>query len=91
MALAQPALMALVADRTTEADRARAITTFYTGWELGIGMGAFPFGYLLSWTSCTVMYAAVGLVTAAGALGYLLAPGRPRRRWGATGARGAGD
>jgi MFS family permease len=87
VALAQPALMALVADRTTEADRARAISTFYTGWELGIGMGAFPFGYLLSWTSFTVMYAAVGLVTAAGALGYLLAPAQPRRRWGATGGR----
>lgn len=77
--LAQPALMALVADRVGESERGRAIATFYTGWELGIGLGAYALGYLLTWTDFTVTYWAAGLVVAAGGLGYLAAPGRPGR------------
>ncbi|HEY7675659.1 MAG TPA: MFS transporter [Candidatus Methylomirabilis sp.] len=80
LGLAQPALMALVADRVGERERGRAIATFYTGWELGIGLGAYTFGYLLTWTDFTVTYWAAGLVTAAGCLGYLLASGRRRRQ-----------
>ncbi|HEY7675660.1 MAG TPA: MFS transporter [Candidatus Methylomirabilis sp.] len=87
LALAQPALMAMVGDRAGEADRGRAISTFYTGWELGIGAGAYPLGYLLSRTNFTVMFVTAGLVTALGGIGYLLAPGRPRRRSGATATR----
>jgi MFS family permease len=90
VALAQPALMALVGDRAGEADRGRAISTFYTGWELGIGAGAYPLGYLLSRTNFTVMFVTAGLVTALGGIGYLLGAGRPRRRSGAAGARAWG-
>ncbi len=78
--LAQPALMALVADRVGEGERGRAITTFYTGWELGIGLGAYALGYLLTWTDFTVTYGVAGLVTAIGGFGFLLAPGHWRRR-----------
>ena len=85
LGLAQPALLALVGDRAAEADRGRAIATFYTGWELGIGVGAYPLGYLLSWTNFTVMYVTAGLIVACGALGYLLAPASSARRGGAAG------
>jgi MFS family permease len=80
--LAAPALMALVGDRTRPEDRGRAMATFYSGWEIGIGVGAFPLGFLLSWTSFTVMYAAAGLVTASGGLGFLLWSGRASRHRG---------
>jgi predicted MFS family arabinose efflux permease len=74
--------MALVGDRTRPEDRGRAMATFYSGWEIGIGVGAFPLGFLLSWTSFTVMYAAAGLVTASGGLGFLLWSGRASRHRG---------
>ena len=80
LGLAQPALMALAADRAGEGERGRAIATLYTGWELGIGLGAYAFGCLLTWADFTLSYWAAGLVTAAGCLGYLLASGRSGRR-----------
>jgi MFS family permease len=80
LGLAQPALMALAADRAGEGERGRAIATLYMGWELGIGLGAYAFGYLLTWTNFTLTYWAAGIVTAAGCLGYLLASGRTGRR-----------
>ncbi len=82
LGLAQPALMALVVDRVGERERGRAIATFYTGWELGIGLGAFALGYLLTWTDFTVTYWTASLVVVAGTLGYLMTPGRPERRSG---------
>jgi MFS family permease len=82
--MAQPALMALVADRSREAERARAITTFYTGWELGIGVGACALGYLLARKDFAAMYDAAGLVVALAGIGYALAafraPLRPAAR-----------
>ncbi|MBI1727917.1 MAG: MFS transporter, partial [Candidatus Rokubacteria bacterium] len=80
LGLAVPAMMALVGDRARPADRGRAIATFYTGWELGIGMGAYPLGYLLAATNFTVMYVTAGLITAAGGVGFLLGNARARRR-----------
>jgi len=80
LGLAVPAMMALVGDRARPADRGRAIATFYTGWELGIGMGAYPLGYLLAATNFTVMYATAGLITAAGGLGFLFWNARGRHR-----------
>jgi len=80
LGLAQPALMALAADRAGESERGRAIATLYTGWEMGIGLGAYACGYLLTWTDFTVTYRAAALVTAAGAAAYLVAPGRAGRR-----------
>ncbi len=78
--LAQPALMALAADRTSDADRGWAIATYYTGWELGIGGGAYALGHLLPWTGFTVGFWAAGLVLALGGIGCLLGPGLTRRR-----------
>jgi MFS family permease len=44
---AQPVLMAWAADLVGPADRGRAVATFYTAWELGIGGGQILFGLLL--------------------------------------------
>jgi MFS family permease len=44
---AQPALMAWVTDRAPPRDHGRALATFYTAWELGIGGGQLVFGALL--------------------------------------------
>ncbi len=78
--LAQPALMALAADRASEADRGRAIATYYSGWELGIGAGAYALGHVLPWTGFTVGFCAAGLVAALGGIGYLVRPGLWARR-----------
>ena len=77
--MAQPALMALVADRTTEAERWRAITTYYTGWELGIGVGGYALAHVLARTDFTVLYETAGLIVASGALLYVLGAGRRAR------------
>lgn len=82
--MAQPALMALVADRAAEAERGRAISTFYAGWEVGIGVGAYALGHLLTWTSFTIMFWTGGLVVAGGGVASLVFPGRPGRRAGAS-------
>ena len=78
--LAQPALMALVADRARDAERGRAISTFYAGWEVGIGVGAFALGHLLGRTGFTTVFWMGGLVVAGGGISSLLLPGRPGRR-----------
>lgn len=80
LGLAQPALMALAAEQAGEAERGRAIATLYMGWEMGIGLGAYALGYLLTWTDFTVTYCAAGLMPAIGGLSYLFAGRRPGRR-----------
>jgi len=44
---AQPALMALAADRVPLPGRGKAMGTFYTAWELGIASGSSASGWLL--------------------------------------------
>jgi MFS family permease len=80
--LAQPALMALVADRAADADRARAIATYYAGWELGIGLAGFGLAYVVTWSGFTAAFFAAGAASALGGIGYLATPGRPRLRPG---------
>jgi MFS family permease len=61
---AQPALMAMTADRVPPEERGRAMGTFYTAWELGIsggsillGMAATRFGYpVMWWTAAAVTW-----------------------------------
>jgi len=44
---AQPTLMAWATDLVPATDRGKAMATFYTAWELGIGGGQIVFGLLL--------------------------------------------
>jgi len=76
-AMAQTALMALMADRARQADRARAVSTYFTGWELGIGIGGYGLALLLPWGGFTGAFYAAALASALGVLAYLAAPGRP--------------
>lgn len=79
-AMAQTALMALVADRAGPTDRARAVSTFFMGWELGIGVGGYGLALLLPWGGFTGAFCAAALASALGALAYLVAPSRPPLR-----------
>jgi MFS family permease len=68
---AQPALMALAADRVRPPERGKAMGTFYFAWELGITTGSTGAGLLLSLMDFPVMLligSAVPLIGAALAL-----------------------
>ncbi|MFQ5830196.1 MAG: MFS transporter [Candidatus Methylomirabilia bacterium] len=54
---ANPSLMAWTVDRVSAEERGKAMGTFYTAWELGIGTGAIGFGFLLSASSFPAMFA----------------------------------
>jgi predicted MFS family arabinose efflux permease len=81
--MAQPALMALVADRASEAERGRAISTFYAGWESGIGVGAYLLGHLLTWAGFTIVFWTGALVVSGGGVASVLLYGRSGHRPGA--------
>jgi MFS family permease len=74
---AQTGLMALAVDRVGAVDRARAMSTYLTGWEMGIGLGGYGLALLLPWVGFTGVFLGAALCAALGLLGYLLAPGRP--------------
>jgi len=57
---AQPALMAWTVDRVSGQERGRAMGTFYTAWELGIGTGAIGSGLVLSATGFPAMFGIAG-------------------------------
>jgi MFS family permease len=80
-AMAQPTLMAMSTDRLPAEERGRALGTFYTAWELGIGGGSIVMGKLLSATSFPVMFRVMGGIAVVGGVTAWLA-GRPvaRRR-----------
>jgi MFS family permease len=63
----QPALMALTTDRVAEADRGKAMGTFFTAWEMGIALGAASAGWLLTYTDFTVLLIAGAGLPVAGA------------------------
>jgi MFS family permease len=74
---AQPALMALTADRVTLEERGKAMGTFYTAWELGIAAGAVGSGWILNMTNFSVVLmlcSAAALIGAA--LSLLVRPAR---------------
>jgi MFS family permease len=63
---AQPALMAWAADLVPAADRGKAMATFYTAWELGIGLGAVLLGFLLVVASFDALFAASAALAVVG-------------------------
>jgi MFS family permease len=76
---AQPALLAMTADRAAPEERGRAMGTLYTAWELGISGGAM----LLGLCATTLGYTATwGTAAAIAGLGALAALGPPRRSRG---------
>ena len=67
---ALPSLMAWTVDLVPAADRGRAMGTFFTAFELGIGAGAIGFGVLLGRTGFPSTFLAAGaLALVGGALG----------------------
>ncbi|MGH8010192.1 MAG: MFS transporter, partial [Candidatus Binatia bacterium] len=52
----QPAIMALVVDRSTAHDRGPALATLMGAFDIGVGLGATGLGLILEHTSFTVMY-----------------------------------
>jgi len=76
---AQPALMAWVADLVPPNDHGRALATFYTAWELGIGGGQVLFGALLPTAGFDRLFAgAAGLALLGSALALRQRGGRAR-------------
>lgn len=73
---AQPALMAWTVDRVGPQERGKAMGTFYTALELGIGTGAIGFGLILSATGFPTVFAVAGGLAL---LGGASAVTRPRR------------
>jgi MFS family permease len=52
----QPALMALVVDRSTLRDRGPALATLMGAFDVGVGLSAIGLGMVLQYTNFTVMY-----------------------------------
>ena len=65
---AQPALMALTADRVSPAERGKAMGTFYTAWELGIAAGAAGAGWMLNLTGFGTLFLVSAAIPVGGAL-----------------------
>jgi MFS family permease len=65
---AQPALMALTADRVRIEDRGKAMGTFYVAWELGIMSGSTGAGLLLGIMDSSFLLLACSIFPAIGAL-----------------------
>ncbi|MBI3458564.1 MAG: MFS transporter [Candidatus Rokubacteria bacterium] len=72
---AQPTLMAWAADLVAPVDRGKAMATFYTAWELGIGGGSILFGLLLPLGGFEALFATgAAIALAAGALALCRSP-----------------
>jgi MFS family permease len=71
----QPALLALTTDRVAEADRGKAMGTFFTAWEAGIALGAAASGWLLTYTDFTLLLLTGAVLPVAGAIVALKARG----------------
>jgi MFS family permease len=77
---AQPTLMAWAADLVPATERGKAMATYYTAWELGIGGGQVAFGLLLPSVGFAGLFAAgAGLALLAGALAVRPAPSTAAR------------
>jgi MFS family permease len=75
---AQPALLAMTADRAPPGERGRAMGTLYTAWELGISGGAMLLGLSATTLGYEATWWTAAVIAAAGALAALW-PGRPSR------------
>lgn len=63
---AEPALMAWTVDRVPPEERGKAMGTFYTALELGIGTGAIGFGLILGLVGYPFMFVTAGVLALAG-------------------------
>lgn len=80
MGTAQPALMAWSADLVAPGDRGKAMGTFHTAWELGIGVGSILFGLLLPLGGFGGLFLGSAVIALAGGTLALSGLGRPPRR-----------
>jgi len=77
---AQPALLAMTADRAAPEERGRAMGTLYTAWELGISGGSMLLGLCATTLGYTATWGTASAIAGVGALAALWPAGRPRRR-----------
>jgi MFS family permease len=75
---AQPALLAMAADRAPAGERGRAMGTLYTAWELGISGGSILLGVCAARLGYAAMWGVAAGCAALGALGALHDVGRRR-------------
>lgn len=63
----QPAIMALVVDRSTAHDRGPALATLMGAFDIGVGLGATGLGLVLEHTNFTIMYLCAAAIAFLGA------------------------
>ena len=63
----QPALMALVVDRSTLHDRGPALATLMGAFDVGVGLSAIGLGLVLEHTNFTVLYLCAASIALVGA------------------------
>lgn len=80
--LVQPALVAFTADRAPVHARGAAMSTYGLGFDLGLGLGAWGLGAVVSGAGIQAAFLIAGLIPFLG-IGYYLAQGRKGRREGA--------
>jgi MFS family permease len=68
---AQPALLAMTADRAPAGERGRAMGTLYTAWELGISGGSILLGLCAARLGYEAMWGVAAACAAIGGLGAL--------------------
>lgn len=72
-----PPLIAMAVDRVPPTERGAAMGTFTAAFDLGIGIGSVLWGFVLQFTSFSVLYATAALLPVAG---LLTIPFEHRRR-----------
>jgi MFS family permease len=88
---AQPALMAWTTDLVSAGDRGRAMATYYTAWELGIGGGQVLLGLLFSLGGFAGLFGTAAVIALIGAVLAAVPFGpRPGHRTGGAGAVAGG-
>jgi MFS family permease len=75
---AQPALLAMTADRVPPGERGRAMGTLYTAWELGISGGSITLGLCATRLGYAATWWIAAAIAGMGALAALYPGGRPR-------------
>jgi len=75
---AQPALLAMTADRAAPEERGRAMGTLYTAWELGISGGSMLLGLCATTLGYAATWGTAAAIAALGALAALCPTERPR-------------
>ena len=75
----QPAIMALVVDRSTPRDRGAALATLMGAFDVGVVLGSMGLGLLLEYTNFTVMYLCAGGISLVGAGIFTVVTLRPAK------------